>query len=58
MSVGFAHGIWTAVLVVTFVAIVIWVFAPKRAGEMEHAARIPLDDEFGRDNDNGANEHG
>ena len=45
MSAGIAHGIWTIVLIVTFVAIVAWTFSRSRKAEFEQAARIPLDDE-------------
>lgn len=45
MTAGIAHGIWTLVLVITFVAICIWTFSPSRKSELDEAGRIPLDDD-------------
>ena len=45
MTPGIAHGIWTLILVITFVAIVIWTFSKSKKAEFEQAARIPLEDE-------------
>ena len=39
------HGLWTLVLIVIFVAIVIWAFSSKRKKQFDEAARLPLDDE-------------
>ena len=45
MEAGFWHGLWTLVLVITFIAIVRWAFSAKQAKRFEEAARIPLDDD-------------
>jgi cytochrome c oxidase cbb3-type subunit 4 len=44
------HSFWTVLLLVIFVGIVIWVFAVKRAGDFDEAARMPLErDESGNE---------
>ena len=41
-------GIVTAVLLVLFVAGTAWAFSPKRKGEFDAAAQLPLDDDAPR----------
>jgi len=45
MDFALFDSIWTVVVLVVFVAIVIWAFSPKRKQELERAARIPLEDD-------------
>ena len=56
MTAGIAHGIWTLILVITFVAIVIWTFSGQRKAEFDEAARIPLEDDNSKNLD--AKHHG
>ena len=47
MDISNFHGVWTAALLVIFVAIVVWAWSGKRKRAFDEAARIPLeDDEF------------
>ena len=39
------HGLWTGVLLVTFIGIVVWAWSAKRKGDFDEAAHIPLDDD-------------
>ena len=39
------HQLWILWAFLLFSGIVIWAFWPSRGKEMEHCARIPLDDE-------------
>ena len=39
------HSLWTVVVLVVFVAIVVWVFSGKRKQRFEEAARIPFQDD-------------
>jgi len=45
MTAGIAHGIWTLILVITFIAIVIWTFSKAKKAEFEQAAWMPLEDD-------------
>lgn len=48
-------GIVTAILLVAFLAGVVWVWSPRRKSEFDAAARLPLADDTG-DSDIHANE--
>ena len=41
------HSWWTVVMLIVFVAIVIWAWSGRRAADFEAAARIPLEDDDG-----------
>ena len=41
-------GIVTAVLLVLFIAGTVWAFSPKRKGDFDAAAQLPLDDDAPR----------
>jgi cytochrome c oxidase cbb3-type subunit 4 len=45
MELGTLIGLWTAVVLLTFIAIVVWAWSSHRKLRFEQAARIPLDDE-------------
>jgi len=45
VDVSSFHGLWTAALLVIFVAIVVWAWSGKRKGAFDEAARIPLEDD-------------
>ncbi len=45
MSAGLLHGLWTALLLVVFLAIVVWAFRGRRRRDFEEAARLPLEDD-------------
>jgi cbb3-type cytochrome oxidase subunit 3 len=45
MDIGTVHGIWTLLMIVVFVAIVVWAWSGRRKQYFEQAARIPLDDD-------------
>jgi len=38
------HGIWTALLLITFIAIVAWAYSARRSDKFDRAARSVLDD--------------
>lgn len=38
------RSVWTAIAVLTFLAIVGWAFRPSNRAEFERRARIPLDE--------------
>ena len=48
MDAGFLHGLWTAAMIAVFVAIVAWAWSGRRKRDFEEAARLPLDDEEAR----------
>ena len=56
MDIGLLHGIWTALLATTFLAIALWAFFIVPRAQIDAAARIPLDDE--RESANPEHEHG
>jgi len=39
------HGYWTLVLLVLFIAIIIWAWSSKRKKEFDELANLPLDEE-------------
>ena len=43
MDAGLAHGVWTAILLVTFAAIVAWAWSGRRKRDFDEAARLPLE---------------
>ena len=45
MDIGTFRGVLTAVLMVLFVALVIWAYSRRRRADFEAAARLPLDDD-------------
>lgn len=45
MDIGIFRGIVTAVLMVLFIALVVWAYSRRRHDEFEAAARLPLDDD-------------
>lgn len=44
MDLPTLRGLFTLILMVAFVAIVIWAWSGKRRKDFEEAARLPLDD--------------
>lgn len=48
MDAPLLHSLWTVLLLVIFLAIVVWVFFVKRSSDFEEASRMPLErDESG-----------
>ena len=47
MDAGLAHGLWTALLLVTFAAIVGWAWSGRRKRDFDEAARLPLEEDAG-----------
>ena len=45
MDAGFLHGLWTALLLVTFAAIVAWAWSGRRKRDFDEAARLPLEED-------------
>ena len=45
MSAGLLHGLWTAILLAAFLAIVVWAWSARRRRDFEEAARLPLEDD-------------
>jgi cytochrome c oxidase cbb3-type subunit 4 len=45
VSAGVLSGVVTGVLLVCFLAGVVWAWSSRRAREFDEAARLPLDDE-------------
>jgi cytochrome c oxidase cbb3-type subunit 4 len=45
VSLTLAHSIWTAFLLIIFIAIVIWAWSGRRRERFERAARLPLEDD-------------
>lgn len=52
------HGIWTALLLIVFIAIVIWAFSKRRRDSFERAAHSVLQDENAPEETNGGRTHG
>ncbi len=42
---GHLSGVMTAVLIVTFVGIVLWAWSGRRRGSFDAAARLPLEED-------------
>ena len=45
MDPAMIHSYWTVLLLVAFVAIVIWAFSGKRSKAFEEAANVPLEED-------------
>ena len=45
MDTGFLHGVWTALLLVAFAAIVAWAWSGRRKRDFDEAARLPLEED-------------
>ena len=45
MDAGFLHGLWTAILLAVFVAIVAWAWSGRRKKDFDEAARLPLEED-------------
>ena len=45
MDAGFLHGLWTALLLVSFAAIVAWAWSGRRKRDFDEAARLPLEED-------------
>ena len=45
MDTGLLHGLWTALLLVTFAAIVAWAWSGRRKRDFDEAARLPLEED-------------
>lgn len=45
MNIATFHSWWTVLLVILFVAIVVWAWSGKRKQSFEQAARMPMDDD-------------
>lgn len=58
MDAGLAHGLWTALLLVTFAAIVVWAWSGRRKRDFDEAARLPLEDDPPAAGDAGGSEDG
>ena len=58
MDAGLAHGLWTALLLVTFAAIVGWAWSGRRKRDFDEAARLPLEDDPPAAGDGGGSEGG
>lgn len=52
MDSAFVHSIWTVILLLVFIGIVYWAFVHKRSSDFDRAARMPLEDEAGKDGKN------
>ena len=48
MNIGIVHSAWTLLLMVIFLAIVVWAWSGKRKRSFDEAARMPLEDENDR----------
>ena len=58
MDAGLAHGLWTALLLVTFAAIVGWAWSGRRKRDFDEAARLPLEDDPPAGGDGGGSQDG
>jgi cytochrome c oxidase cbb3-type subunit 4 len=45
VQLGTVIGLWTIVVMVTFIAIVLWAWSSKRKARFDAAARMPLEDD-------------
>ena len=45
MDAGILHGLWTAVMIAVFAAIVVWAWSGRRKRDFEEAARLPLEED-------------
>ena len=44
MDMGLFRGLLTLVLMVLFIALVVWAYSKQRKPDFDEAARLPLDD--------------
>ena len=52
------HGIWTALLLIIFVAIVVWAFSARRRDSFDRAARSVLEEDSMQRTDSGGRADG
>jgi cytochrome c oxidase cbb3-type subunit IV len=45
MNIGMFHSVWTLLLMVIFIAIIVWAWSGKRKRSFDEAARMPLEEE-------------
>ena len=45
MDAGLLHGLWTALLLAAFVAIVWWAWSGRRKRDFDEASRLPLEED-------------
>lgn len=45
MDYSLVHIVWTALLLISFIGIVVWAWSGRRKRRFEVAARAPLEDE-------------
>lgn len=57
MDMPTLRGVLTLVLMLAFLAIVVWAWSSRRKKDFEEAARLPLDDAGDRDLPAGAGEN-
>lgn len=48
MDMGTFRGLFTVVMIVLFVALVLWAYSGKRKNTFDAAAQLPLEDHGGR----------
>jgi cytochrome c oxidase cbb3-type subunit 4 len=56
MDIDTWRGIWTLVVMITFVAICYWAWSSRRRKDFDAAARLPLEEDGSRPD--GGTEHG
>ena len=52
------HGIWTALLLIVFIAIVVWAYSARRRDSFDRAARSVLQDDSLQSTDSGGRADG
>lgn len=52
MDIGDLRGVITAVLLLLFIALIVWAWSRKRKDRFEEAARMPLEDDAPRADEN------
>lgn len=48
MNIGLFHSVWTLLLMIIFLAIVVWAWSGRRKRRFDEAARMPLEEEDDR----------
>ena len=56
MSIVMFNSIWTIVIMITFLGIVAWAFSSKRKDSFDEAARLPLEDDEPKGNNENSSE--
>jgi len=51
MDIGTFRGLMTALLMLAFVGLIIWAYSGRRARDFDAAARLPLEDDLSRRQD-------